>query len=76
MKNPSFWMAPPDVTTKTRLSLRSTDTLVQGEDFPSVCICIYEIIDGSTYRVFMEDDSYAGRPWGFYTPYSQHHLTL
>ena len=68
MKNPTYFIGPNDQDIDVRLILRPTDPVAQGEDFPSVCICIYEIGPNNTYQIFLEDDSYAGRPWGYYSP--------
>jgi hypothetical protein len=44
-----------------------TDPIIEGHEIPSVSICIFEIMDDMKFKIFLEDDHYAGRAWGYFT---------
>jgi len=50
-----------------RLNLVATELANQSE-IPSTCICIYEIDDQGDFQLVLEDESYANRAWGYFTP--------
>ena len=39
-----------------------------NNEVPSVSVCIFEILPKNRYRIFLEDDSYASRAWGYHSP--------
>jgi hypothetical protein len=67
MKNPGYTLQVPTEPLTLRLHLVSTDPIIEGHEVPSLSICIFEILEDFRYRIFLEDDNYAGRSWGFYT---------
>jgi len=66
LKNPGFVLnlkKPQSV----KLSIVSTDPIIEGHEIPSLSICIFEILDNFKFWLFQEDESYAGRAWGYHT---------
>ena len=66
MKNPGYVLQVQEPT-DIRCQLVPTDPIIEGHEIPSVSICIFEILDNFKFRIFLEDDHYAGRAWGYYT---------
>lgn len=52
--------------------LKPVSKVNEGKDIPSTCIAIYEILPDYKFEMIYEDDSYAGRPWGYFS----HKVTL
>jgi hypothetical protein len=47
------------------------------KEAPSTSICIFQILEDHKFKMIVEDDSYAGRPWGYFTQYLfLHYLIL
>ena len=44
------------------------DVGAHDDEIPSVSICIMELVDENSFSIVLEDDSYAGRAWGYFTP--------
>ena len=54
--------------TEIRARVRALDLGEIKTDFPSLSIAVYEIEDDYSFRMVLEDEGYAGRAWGHFTP--------
>jgi len=68
LKNPGYILRNPKKEITLRFHLVSTDPIIEGHEVPSLSICISELLPDYKFRIFLEDDNYAGKSWGFYTP--------
>ena len=68
MKNPGFYLPDTGHLQTYRMHLRPTDVGAHDDEIPSVSICIMELVDENSFSIVLEDDSYAGRAWGYFTP--------
>lgn len=66
MKNPGY-VIKVDNPTVARCQLVPTDPIIEGHEIDSVSICVFEILDNFKFRIYLEDDHYAGRAWGYFT---------
>ena len=65
MKNPGYLIRVKE-RTQLRASLLPLDLI--NTEIPSVSVCVFEILSKNRYRIYLEDDSYASRSWGYHTP--------
>ena len=63
-------MLKVDEPTDIICNLRAVTSATEGKDIPSTCIAVYEIMDDYKFIMLYEDDSYAGRPWGYFSRYN------
>jgi hypothetical protein len=71
MKNPGF-LAKVSTETKIKCQLRPNlgDRSPKTEmgNCPSMSVCVFELLPNHKFEILIEDDSYAGKPWGYHSP--------
>lgn len=41
------------------------ENMMNDIEAPSLCLCLYEILDDYKFKILLEDEDYAPIPWGY-----------